>query len=483
MRAPRLWAVLAGIVAAAGQAPVGIWWLSLLGLAGVFFLYSKAHTTRAAAWLGWCAGLGYFAASLFWIVEPFLVDAPRYGWLAPFALIGLTGGLAFLWAAAFWISRRINVGVLGLAALWGLAEALRAVLFTGFPWGMIGYGWLDTPVAQLGSSIGPHGLTLLMLVAASLPTALAFRNGSLAMIGLIGTAWAVGVLQIQPDTFSDKVVRIVQPNASQDQKWDPEMVPIFLDRQLALTAAQSDMRPDLVIWPETSIASRVSRSAGTFKRVADATGGAPAIVGANSAVGVQFFNGAIVLDGDGQITGRYFKHHLVPFGEYVPLGNFLTRFGIRGLAAREGTGFSAGPGPKVLEVPGIGKVLPLICYELIFPRNFRGVERADMIVQITNDAWFGKISGPYQHLAQARMRAIEQGLPLMRSANTGVSAVIGTQGAVLAEIPLGQAGFVDAPIPSPAPPTLYAKTGDWPALIVMALLLIWTRSVRRPVDS
>ncbi len=483
MSRPRLWAVLAGIVAAAGQAPVGLWWLSLLGLVGIFYLFSRTQTSRAAAWLGWCAGFGYFAATLFWIVEPFLVDAKRYGWLAPFALVALTGGLAILWAGASWLAFRLRTGVLGFAALWAGAEALRAVLFTGFPWGLIGYGWLDSPVAQLAAFIGPHGLTVLMLTAAALPSALSFRNGTLAAIGLVGLCWAAGVLQIREVQSTDKTVRLVQPNAAQEQKWDPAMVPVFLERQLALTAAQSEVRPDLVIWPETSIASRVTRSAETFKRVAKASGGAPAIVGANSAVGVQFFNSAIVLDGEGEIAARYFKHHLVPFGEYVPFGNFLSQFGIRGLAARDGAGFSAGPGPKVIDVPGIGTVLPLICYELIFPRNFRGIPRADMIVQITNDAWFGKISGPYQHLAQARMRAIEQGLPLIRVANTGVSAVIGPQGGVLAHIPLGQAGFKDAPIPAPADATLYAKTGDWPALIIIALLLIWTRSVRRPVES
>jgi len=212
----------------------------------------------------------------------------------------------------------------------------------------------------------------------------------------------------------------------------------------------------------------------TQKVMAQAAQGVPVVFGIQRYEDRKVFNTAAVLQSDGTLGPRYDKYHLVPFGEYVPFGELLARFGIHGLAATQGNGFSAGPAPQVMDLDGLGKALPLICYEAVFPNDVNAApERPDFLMQLTNDAWFGQISGPYQHLAQARLRAIEQGLPLIRAANTGVSAVIDAKGRVLAELPLGVAGHLDYQLPAANDPTFYSRTGDYfAALAMIAALLV-----------
>lgn len=271
-------------------------------------------------------------------------------------------------------------------------------------------------------------------------------------------------------TFGDKTIRLVQPNAEQHLKWDPRMTPVFYQRLLALSREPAEKVPDLIVWPETALAQRLDRAEQALDMMADAAAGVPMVFGVNNLVEARYRNTLAVMGSDGTIETEYYKHHLVPFGEYLPLGALLARLGVFGLSERGGLGFGSGPGPRLIDLPGIGTALPLICYELIFPRNLRGVDRPDLILQITNDAWFGKISGPFQHLAQARLRAVEQGLPLLRAANTGVSAAIGPKGQVTALLGLGETGYLDAALPMPLPPTLYARAGDWPIRILLLSL-------------
>jgi apolipoprotein N-acyltransferase len=194
----------------------------------------------------------------------------------------------------------------------------------------------------------------------------------------------------------------------------------------------------------------------------------------------RVFNSMVHLDGNGQIAGLYDKYHLVPFGEYMPLGDLAARIGFFGLAAQAGQGYSPGPGAELMSLGDFGPAVPLICYEAVFPQDVNAAPgRARLLLQITNDAWFGTWSGPYQHLAQARMRAIEQGLPMVRAANTGISAVIGPRGRILASIPLGQAGYADAKLPEPLPPTLYARSGDWPVFLLLLVAAIGIAGVQR----
>ncbi|GFE63082.1 apolipoprotein N-acyltransferase [Litoreibacter roseus] len=459
-----------GVCAALGQAPWSLWWISLPAFLGAFLLYKRTFDAGQAAWRGWLFGVGYFGLALFWIVEPFLVDIARHGWMAPFALIFLSGGLALLWAATWAVSRRIG-GVGVLVIIWVAVEMLRSVLFTGFPWATIGHIWIGTPVMQMAAF---GGAPLLSLIALGIVGALFLPRRTVA-IGIAATifttTWTIGlvILISQQPTKMEKTVRLVQPNAAQHLKWKSEMIPVFFQRQLSMTSLKGD--PDAIIWPETSIAYRLDRAEPALSLMAEAAAGTPLVFGANAFVDGAYRNTLVVMDETGSLSERYDKHHLVPFGEYVPFGDLLGQLGIAGLAARDGGGFAPGPGPQLVEIPGLGKALPLICYELIFPRNLRNVPRADYILQITNDAWFGEISGPYQHLAQAMLRAVEQGLPLIRAANTGVSAVIDPVGRVIANTPLNREGYLDADLPNPNPVTFYSEWGDWPMRIVLLISL------------
>ena len=479
--------VCLGAIAALGQAPWGLWWLALPAFFSVFGAFSKAQDWKRAAWTGWSVGLGYFAVALFWIVEPFLVDIARHGWMAPFALLFMAGGFALFWGAAFGFAHQLGghrLQVPSAVVLLSMMEMLRGVILTGFPWAMIGHIWTDHPILQIAALGGAGGLTLFTLVMAALPVAMRHSFLGLGMaISLLAAGWGYGsyvlTSTVVPET--GKMARLVQPNAPQHLKWDPRYIGEFFSRQLAMTAEPAQQPLDIVIWPETAVATLLNDAEVAIAAIADAAQGVPVMFGVNARVGQTYRNSLAVVGRDGALLDTYHKHHLVPFGEYVPLGEVMAMLGIRGMAARDGGGFGAGPGAKLLTIEGVGHVLPLICYELIFPRHLRMAERPDLIVQITNDAWFGTISGPYQHLAQARLRAVEQGLGLVRSANTGVSASIDPLGRVLREIPLNNTGYADAAIPGALPPTLYARTGDIPISAVLLVLLIFVRSARHRI--
>ena len=283
-------------------------------------------------------------------------------------------------------------------------------------------------------------------------------------------------------TPSAHTIRLIQPNAAQHEKWDPEKIPVFFDRQLSFTAAVPEdggPAPDLVIWSETAIPWALDLAGSALAEIAQAGGAAQVTLGVQRRSDTRYFNSMVTLDAQGGVTQVYDKHHLVPFGEYMPLGDLLAKVGITAFAARHGNGYSSGPGAKLMDFGPLGKALPLICYEAVFAHDVNAApERPAFLIQITNDAWFGKGAGPKQHLAQARMRAIEQGLPLARAANTGISAMIDPYGRVIASLPLGQAGFVDAPLPKALSPTLYSRTGDLPFALLL-LLGLFAAVIRR----
>ncbi len=473
----------AGAIAALGQAPL-LWEPALfLGIAAAVWLWRQARTLARAAWIGWGFGAGHFALALMWIVEPFLIEPERYGWMAPFALVFMAGGLALFWALGFALAWRLakrGVGgvlqsALAFAGAMGAAELLRAYAFTGFPWAMLAHGLIGAWVAQGAAYVGVHGVQLALVLTVAL--AVLARGWALRFGALLILAGALLPLPGARSTpgADAPVIRLVQPNATQRLKWDPEMARVFYDRQIRFSAegrAANLPRPDLVIWPETAVPILLE-DAGPMLAQIGAAVGAPVLLGIQRFEGMRLMNSALVIGPDGAQRGLYDKHHLVPFGEYVPFGDLMAKFGIYGFAASEGQGYSAGPGPLLLDLgPKIGRALPLICYEAVFPQDVNAApERPDLLVQITNDGWFGEISGPYQHLVQARFRAIEQGLPMVRVANTGVSAMIDPQGRVTAEIGLNTAGWVDAALSEPKGPTLYGRTGDWAIAAVVLLLL------------
>ncbi|QGY00389.1 apolipoprotein N-acyltransferase [Roseovarius faecimaris] len=484
-------ATLLGALAALGQAPVGAWPLSVIAFAGILGLLRAAPHPRRAALIGWAAGLGYFLAALAWIVEPFLVDVARHGWMAPFALGFMAAGLALFWGGAGWLAHRAGGTALALIAAFTLAEALRGRIFTGFPWAQPGHIWVDTPLLQLAAFGGALSLTAAtILLALLIWQALLGNRWALATALLVQAALLVAPSPQGPRSDEAPIVRLIQPNAAQHEKWKPEMIPVFFRRQLGFTGAppQGNRRaPSLIVWPETAIPDLLNYATDILNVIGDIAGEATVVLGAQRIEGMRLYNSLAVLGADGALAHVYDKHHLVPFGEYVPFGDLLGRVGISGLAARTGNGYSAGPGPELIDLGPLGLALPLICYEGVFPRNISGAPaRADLLLLITNDAWFGELSGPYQHLAQARLRAAEQGLPMIRVANTGVSAMIDARGAIVGALPLGKAGYADVPLPPPLPPTLYARMGDLPILLLLALGLggAWaTRRQRRPVSD
>ncbi|PTX46764.1 Apolipoprotein N-acyltransferase [Gemmobacter caeni] len=462
-----------GVLAASGQAPLGAWYLAVPAFAGIVW---QVTAGRPAA-RGWAAGTGYFAAALSWIVQPFFVEPETYGWMAPFALVLMAGGLALFWGAAAGLAARLVRTTARQALAFALclsgAEALRGVVFTGFPWAQPGHIWIDTPVAQLAALTGADGLTLLTLVLAALPV-MARGRGTLAAALLLAMVWGGGVWQLaQPDPAAPGLTfRLVQPAAEQSLKWDPAQAERLYRLQTGYTAAEP--RPDLVIWPETALPYLYTPGGDAALGVAEAARGVPVALGVQRVEGAAAYNSLAVLGPDGYQTAIYDKAHLVPFGEYLPFGDLAWRlFGISAFAARQGYGYAAGPGPRVLDLGPLGKAMPLICYEAVFPEEVNAApERPGWLLQITNDAWFGTLTGPFQHAAQARLRAVEQGLPLVRVANTGVTQMVDARGRVTAELPFGRPGYLDAALPGALPPTPYSRYGMMPFLLLLGGLAL-----------
>lgn len=467
-----------GAVAGLGQVPFAWPVVAMLAFVAVMVLYDRGGVGFRG---GWAFGAGYAALTLHWIVEPFLVEPERTGFLAPLGLLAMAGGFGLFWGAAFGLARRLRLGLLGLVVLWTGAEVVRSLALTGFPWVLVGHVWSETPLIQLAALTGVHGLTLLTLGAAAV---LATSRVGWPWKGGVVAALLAGVVLLDPGPAPPPeagapVVRVVQPNVPQAEKWDPDRVPIHNARMLDLSAGPA---ADLVVWPETALADLLERAGPLLAAGAEAAGGAPLATGiARADAEGRYFNSIAVTDGTGAVAGVYDKVHLVPFGEYMPFRETMARWGLRGIAEFQGLGFSAGPGPALLDIPGIGLARPLICYESIFPEEIDAGARPRLLLLVTNDAWFGSFAGPQQHLAIGRIRAIEQGLPLVRSANTGISAVIDGKGRVLASLPLNEAGAIDAALPPALSPTIYARTGDWPVFLLLAGLGLGALRQRRPM--
>jgi apolipoprotein N-acyltransferase len=375
--------------------------------------------------------------------------------------------------------------VLVLAALWSLSEYARGQVPTGFPWGLVGYAWVETPVIQTAALFGPHMLGLLTLTAGLLP-GLGTWRGVVVAAALVAAGWGFGTWRLAqpvPERAEPLVVRLVQPNARQELKWQPGMEQEFYNRHISMTRSPADPRPDVTIWSETAVPFVLGQAPDLLEESAGAAGPESRLILGIRRVeagesGERWFNSLAVLNSDGAAAAVYDKHHLVPFGEYIPFAGQVARLGLPGLETLTGSGFSAGDGPHLVSAPGVPPFLPLICYEAIFPAGLRAPEgRAEWLVQVTNDAWFGEASGPYQHFAQARVRAIEQGLPLARVANTGISAMVDPYGRVVASLGLGEAGYIDAVLPGALPPTPYVRFGDVPAVTVMLCFLGLTASI------
>ncbi|MEM7731444.1 MAG: apolipoprotein N-acyltransferase [Pseudomonadota bacterium] len=473
-----------GGVAALGLAPFGLWPLTVLALGWLFAILRKTRSGKHALGLAWAAGAGYFAVSLMWLVEPFLVDVARHGWLAPIALSAACLYFGFYWAVMGWITHHARGQALGFIAAFVVTEFARGYFFTGFPWAQIGHVWIDTPVLHWSSIAGSLGLTALVALAAVGVTFMVERHWrrGCAILSIPVALFVAGILATPefPPTDAAPMIRLVHPSEPQQERWDPDKIPGNFQRKLDFTAGDGAVSADLIVWPETSVPTLLSRAEPWFDAMTEAAAGTPVVAGLQRFDGDDFYNSLIRLDGEGEVDAVYDKHHLVPFGEFVPFGETLAKFGIFGLADTTGGGYAAGPGPQILDFGPLGRALPLICYEGVFPRDVRYDTRPDFLLLITNDAWFGEFSGPYQHLDQARLRSAEQGLPMIRVANTGVTAMIDATGQVTHQLGLGEAGWIDAPLPPARPITIYARLGDLPiAALFLVILTLYALRARK----
>jgi apolipoprotein N-acyltransferase len=499
-------AFVAGALSALAMAPFNAWPVLFLTFPTLVWLIDGAGVGRwggltVAAITGWWFGFGYFLAGLYWVGYAFLVDAPTFGWLLPFAVIGLPAVAAIYTAFGVALARllwtRGALRILSLAAALTVAEWLRGHLLTGFPWNAFGYA-LTSPLAlaQAASLFGLWGLTFIAVAAFASPAALTDDRSetrrpwlplALSLVVLAGLGgYGVFRLAHTPTQMVDGVrLRIMQPNLQQDIRFNYAAKQEVIDRYLALSdrasGPQSQGAHDatILIWPESPFPFLLTREADAFAQITKfLPQGTVLITGAmrlsdpDNPAQSGVFNSIYVIDHNGSIPAVYDKVHLVPFGEYLPFQNFLEGLGLQELTKQRG-GFLAGDRRRVITVPGAPPALPLICYEIIFPNNVMAAgRRPDWMINVTNDGWFGISSGPYQHFQQARVQAIQVGLPLARAANTGISAVVDPVGRVINSLPLGREGVLDTSLPKPigAPP--YARFGDAPVAIVVALALI-----------
>ena len=523
-------AFLAGASTTLALPPTDIWLLPFITFPILVWLVDGAAGRRfggvlATAAVGWWFGFGYFLAGLYWVGHAFLVDAKTFGWLLPFAVVALPAGMAVYTAFGLALARLIwtrgAARVLALAVSLTLAEWLRGHLFSGFPWNAYGYA-LISPIwlAQGAALVGIWGLTFLAVAVYASPAVLADERAdtrrpwlapalSAAAIAALALYGAVRLERTPTSYVEDVRLRIMQPNLQQDEKFNYAQKQQVMSRYLALSDRPSGPQSPglrgvtLLIWPESAFPFFLTREPDALAQIAALlpsetvliTGAIRAPETAVNAPVTRAYNSIYVIDHHGSILSVYDKVHLVPFGEYLPLQGLLERLGLMQLTKVRG-GFIPGEQRRTQPAPGAPNFLPLVCYEIIFPGNavprserkgwlYRHVgryfdwpsvtgsgERPGWLLNLTNDGWFGASAGPYQHFQQARIRAIEEGLPLVRAANSGISAVVDPLGRIVKSLPLGAEGVLDAPLPQPVAATLYARWGDALVAVIVAIAFL-----------
>jgi apolipoprotein N-acyltransferase len=507
-------AFLAGVASVLALPPVNFWPVLFLTFPLLIWLVDGSAADRwsgvwRAAGAGWCFGFGYFTAGLYWLGYAFLVEAKIFAWLMPFAVVGLPAVLAIYpalgLAAARLIWARGPERLLAMAVALTAAEWLRGHLFTGFPWNTFGYALTEPlALAQGISLVGIWGYTFLAVAIFSSPAVLADdpadtphpRRAPLLALMLLAALAGFGVarLHAHPTAYVKGVkLRIMQPDLQQDEKFNYEARDKIMARYIALsdraTGPQSKGIADVttLIWPESAFPFFLTREPEALAQITNLikphteliTGAVRVALPIADPQHVHAYNSVYVIDPDGSIRGIYDKVHLVPFGEYLPLQPLLGWLGLRQLTHEVG-GFLAGTRRRTMDVPGAPRMLPLICYEAIFPgAAVPPGERPGWLVNVTNDGWFGISSGPYQHFHQARMLAVAEGLPLARAANTGISAVLDPVGRIVKSLPLGVEGVLDAGLPRAIAPTLYARFGNDAVIMFMIAGLLAVAGGRR----
>ncbi len=505
-------AFIAGSLSTLALAPLGWWPVMVITMSGLVMLLDRAaepattvfRRARRFALIGWWFGFGYFLIGLYWTGFAFFADAARFAWMAPFGVLLLPAGLALFHALAAGLAsllwKRGPGRILLLAIAFFCAEWLRGHVLTGFPWNALGYTLTaDEALMQAASIFGIHGLTLIAVFVFAAPATLADRSLPASMRAMLpavalamlisGLVWGHHRLSWPaPDDVAGVRLRIVQADIAQADKWKPELRDAIFARYLELSRGEGAGAPGEdgithVIWPEsalpflyyldTEIRDEAARSA--FAGLLGPT--TTLILGAERALSEPgengrrlisaVFNSVLVLAPDGSVVDHYDKAHLVPFGEYLPFQTTLEAIGIRQLTNLPG-GFSAGRGFRAMRAPGLPPFQPLVCYEIIFPGALSLPSRPAWLLNLTDDGWFGNSAGPHQHLHQARVRAVERGLPVVRAANTGISAIIDAYGRVRASLTLGTSGHLDTPLPGALGSTIFGTQGH----VVMLTTLI-----------
>ncbi len=482
--------------------PTHLWWLMFFTVPGFLGILESQESMKAALLRGWLFGFGYFCAALHWIAYAFLIDAAHFLWMMPFAVGGLAAVMALYWAAAALVAyaARLRGAPLWLAypALLAVAEWLRGHLMTGFPWAAPGLAFDGMgDLLQLAALIGMPGLTFVLLVWASalyglFAPSLVQRGLAVLLLSSVVPCWLWGQARAAHHVpFVDGVhLAVVQPNIPPDDSWRSEHASAIFDDLVAQSKEQPDA--NIIVWPESAVAFLLDENNDALDVLRGllapdkilATG---AIRRATPDIAAAYYTSIQVYDGAARRIGVYDKWRLVPGGEFLPFAWLLEPLGFQRLVNLP-DGFSAGSGPATLDIPGAGRAAALICYEAIFPdRLIAAGPRPDWIVNVTNDGWFGQSTGPYQHFALLRMRAVEQGLPAVRSANTGISGVIDPYGRVTIASTLGKKTVLPAGLPKKIAATPYSEWGDWLfsglvcGLLIMTIML--TCKLRRFITS
>ena len=487
-----------GALLAGALPPVDLTPLIFIAFPGLLWLDEGSAGPWASARLGYVFGLGFFVAGLYWIAAALFVDIARFWWALPFAVLGLPAYLALYPAAALGLTNLATIAlrlppgarVCFFAVAWSAAEWARGHFLTGLPWNLVGYAWSggfpgSLAMLQGVAWIGIYGLSFVTVLAAALPAlmgipsllpmALARRAApalGVAFLILIPAAAGAVRLHLVPPAATGSWLRLVQPSIPETMKWDPAAAEANFHRLIELSGGPAEHPLAAVLWPEAAATFLLERDGAHRAAIAAvALRDGYVITGALRAnpapdPPTQIWNSIEAINGAGAIRARYDKVHLVPFGEYMPFSDVLPVTKI----TPGSIDLSAGPGPQTITLPGLPAFSPIICYEAIFPGAVIDREaRPAWILNVTNDAWYGRSSGPYQHFAIARTRTIEEGLPLVRVANNGISGVVDPAGRVVARTGLDSVGHADVPLPAALSPTLYAAAGDW--LFVAMLLL------------
>ncbi|MDE3017051.1 MAG: apolipoprotein N-acyltransferase [Pseudomonadota bacterium] len=530
-------AFLCGVMATLTLAPFFIFPLIIPAFAGLLWLMENAPTGRRAFWDGWWWGYGFYISGLYWFCIALMTDPEKFAWLIPFALFGLTAVIAVYCGVACWLTILLippvhgenkKVRIFIFSVVWTCVEYARGHLFGGFPWNLAGYsfGFSDVSV-QMASLVGVYGLTFFAVLLGSSfavifpspfvgegqgvslknePLSLASshrergdkKSAVLFLIAIwilfaAGMGWGgwrlheAGRIPASARNVSGVRLRLVQGNVPQSDKWDPKLQMQGVETYLRLTQLPGLDKATHVIWPETAVPFPVRAHTPLARALGNGVPpGVVLITGALRAEGInpakreaanfRIWNSLVAINHHGDIVGTYDKARLVPFGEFLPFRKWLPEF----LTTPAGDiDFSRGPGRETLEWPGLPPIFPMICYEAIFPGRLPP-ERPGLLLNVTNDAWFGDSIGPRQHFEMARMRAVEQGVPLVRVANTGITAIVDSFGRVISSLTLGVQGVMDTGLPVAQPePTVFGRNGNLLLLILILAVIFLTIKQRR----